>query len=85
MIERYRLTLNYSGLSDYEKEKIISVFTAKSAKDALNKTNKLLEQYKRKELRVYLKEFLSDPRDIETPKLIWQVILNGYCFRIIIF
>ena len=32
---------------------------------------------KRKELRVYLKEFLSDPRVIETPKLIWQIILNG--------
>jgi len=31
----------------------------------------------RKELRVYLKEFLSDPRVIETPKLIWQIILNG--------
>ena len=31
----------------------------------------------RKELRVYLKEFLSDPRVIETPKLIWQTILNG--------
>ena len=31
----------------------------------------------KKELRVYLKEFLSDPRVIETPKLIWQVILNG--------
>ncbi|MDA7564053.1 ferrochelatase [Pelagibacteraceae bacterium] len=32
---------------------------------------------KRKELKVYLKEFLSDPRVIETPKLIWQIILNG--------
>ena len=31
----------------------------------------------RKELKVYLKEFLSDPRVIETPKLIWQIILNG--------
>ena len=31
----------------------------------------------RKALRVYLKEFLSDPRVIETPKIIWQVILNG--------
>ena len=31
----------------------------------------------RKELRVYLKEFLSDPRVFETPKLIWQVILIG--------
>ena len=29
------------------------------------------------DIRRYLKEFLSDPRVIETPKLIWQVILNG--------
>ena len=51
-MERYKLTLNFSGLNDYEKEKVQSVFTAKSARDALNKTNKLLEQYARKELRV---------------------------------
>ena len=31
---------------------------------------------KRKELRVYLKEFLSDPRVIEVPRLLWQVILR---------
>ena len=31
----------------------------------------------KKALRPYLKEFLSDPRVIETPKLIWQIILNG--------
>ena len=30
-----------------------------------------------KELRIYLKEFLSDPRVIEVPKFLWQVILRG--------
>ena len=30
----------------------------------------------KKALRPYLKEFLSDPRVIEIPKLIWQIILN---------
>ena len=30
----------------------------------------------RKALKPYLKEFLSDPRVIEIPKLIWQIILN---------
>ena len=30
-----------------------------------------------KELRTYLKEFLSDPRVIEVPKFLWQVILRG--------
>ena len=29
-----------------------------------------------KELRTYLKEFLSDPRVIEVPKLFWQLILR---------
>src|SRR5690606_26378748 len=28
-------------------------------------------------VRRYLKEFLSDPRVIETPKLIWWPVLNG--------
>ena len=31
---------------------------------------------KRKELKIYLKEFLSDPRVIEIPKVIWQIILR---------
>ena len=31
---------------------------------------------RRKELRTYLKEFLSDPRVIELPKVFWQVILR---------
>ena len=32
---------------------------------------------RKKELRRYLKEFLSDPRVIEAPKLLWQLILRG--------
>lgn len=32
---------------------------------------------KEKELRTYLREFLTDRRVIETPKLLWSLILNG--------
>lgn len=31
-----------------------------------------------KSMRRYLKEFLSDPRIIETPRIIWWPILNGF-------
>lgn len=31
---------------------------------------------KRKQLRAYLKEFLSDPRVVEVPRLIWWCVLN---------
>ncbi|WP_438503535.1 ferrochelatase, partial [Enterobacter cloacae] len=34
-----------------------------------------------KGVRVYLKEFLSDPRVIENQGLIWQLILNGIILR----
>jgi len=33
-------------------------------------------------VRVYLKEFLSDPRVVEIPRLIWWLILNGIIFAI---
>jgi protoporphyrin/coproporphyrin ferrochelatase len=33
-------------------------------------------------VRVYLKEFLSDPRVIENQGLIWKVILNGIILRV---
>lgn len=33
-------------------------------------------------LRVYLKEFLSDPRVVEIPRLIWLIILHGIILRI---
>ena len=35
-----------------------------------------------KSLKVYLKEFLSDTRVIETPKWIWWLILNGIILNI---
>ena len=34
------------------------------------------------ELRRYLKEFLSDPRVVEIPRLIWWLILNLIILRI---
>ena len=33
--------------------------------------------YDRKNMRKYLKEFLSDRRVIETPRIIWWPLLNG--------
>lgn len=35
-----------------------------------------------KALRVYLKEFLSDPRVVEIPRLVWLIILHGIILRI---
>ncbi|RUO29132.1 ferrochelatase [Aliidiomarina sanyensis] len=35
-----------------------------------------------KALRTYLAEFLSDPRVVEVPKLLWKVILHGVILRI---
>jgi ferrochelatase len=35
-----------------------------------------------KGVRVYLKEFLSDPRVIENQGLVWQLILNGFILRV---
>ncbi len=32
-------------------------------------------------VRIYLKEFLSDPRVIEDQGLLWQLILNGIILR----
>ena len=36
----------------------------------------------RKALRAYLKEFLSDPRVVEVPRLIWWFILHGVILNI---
>ena len=35
-----------------------------------------------KAVKPYLKEFLSDPRVIELPKVLWQVILRGIILQI---
>lgn len=62
--------MKYVGEKDYEhgmEAKVGVLITNLGTPDAPTK----------KALRPYLKEFLSDPRVIETPKLIWQVILNG--------
>ncbi|MFY8116621.1 MAG: ferrochelatase, partial [Roseateles sp.] len=33
-------------------------------------------------LRRYLAQFLSDPRVVEIPKLVWQLILHGIILRV---
>lgn len=33
-------------------------------------------------LRIYLKEFLSDPRVVEIPRLLWMLILHGIILRV---
>jgi len=33
-------------------------------------------------LRVYLREFLSDPRIVEIPRIVWMIILHGIILRI---
>lgn len=35
-----------------------------------------------KALKVYLREFLSDPRVVEIPKLVWMIILHGIILRV---
>lgn len=36
----------------------------------------------RKALKSYLKEFLSDPRVVEVPRLLWWFILNGIILNV---
>ena len=35
-----------------------------------------------KSLKVYLNQFLSDPRVIEIPKFLWQIILKGIILQV---
>ena len=61
--------MKYEGEKNYKhgkKEKIGILITNIGTPDKPNK----------EALKTYLKEFLSDPRVIETPKLIWQAILR---------
>ena len=61
--------VKYIGEKDYEhgsKEKIGVLITNLGTPDAPNK----------KELKVYLNQFLSDPRVIELPKILWRIILK---------
>ena len=61
--------MKYEGEKNYKhgiKEKIGKLITNLGTPDKPNK----------EALKIYLKEFLSDPRVIEVPKLIWQIILR---------
>ena len=61
--------VKYIGEKDYEhgsKERIGVLITNLGTPDAPNK----------KELKVYLNQFLSDPRVIELPKILWQILLK---------
>ena len=61
--------VKYIGEKNYEhgsKEKIGVLITNLGTPDAPNK----------KELKVYLNQFLSDPRVIELPKILWQILLK---------
>ena len=64
----------YKGEKDYQhgsQEKIGILITNLGTPDAPNV----------KALKVYLKEFLSDPRVIEVPKIIWQIILRMFILQ----
>ena len=61
--------MKYEGEKDYKhgsKENVGVLITNLGTPD----------KPKTKELQIYLKEFLSDPRVIEVPKLFWQLILR---------
>ena len=67
--------VKYIGEKDYEhgsKEKIGVLITNLGTPDAPEK----------KELKVYLNQFLSDPRVIELPKFLWQIILKFVILQI---
>ena len=67
--------MKYEGEKDYKhgsKENIGILITNLGTPD----------KPKKEELRIYLKEFLSDPRVIEVPKLIWQIILRGIILKV---
>lgn len=59
-----------------------------TSKDTAAKTAVLLtnlgspEQATTSAVRQYLKQFLSDPRVVEIPRLVWMVILHGIILRI---
>lgn len=61
--------VKYIGEKNYEhgsKEKIGVLITNLGTPDAPNK----------EKLKVYLNQFLSDPRVIELPKILWQILLK---------
>ncbi len=66
---------NYIGEPNYEhgsKPKVGILITNLGTPDAPNS----------RALKIYLKEFLSDPRVIEIPKFIWQIILRLFILQV---
>ena len=67
--------MKYEGEKNYKhgsKERLGILITNLGTPDRPNK----------KAVKIYLKEFLSDPRVIEIPKLIWQIILRGIILNV---
>ena len=67
--------MKYIGEKNYKhgsKEKLGVLITNLGTPDKPNK----------KFLKLYLKEFLSDPRVIEIPKFFWQLILRGIILNV---
>ena len=67
--------VKYIGEKDYEhgsKEKIGVLITNLGTPDAPEK----------RELKVYLNQFLSDPRVIELPRILWQILLKFVILQI---
>lgn len=62
----------YAGFSHAQKDKVGVLITNLGTPDAPDTPS----------LRRYLKEFLSDPRVVEVPRLLWWLILNGVILRI---
>ncbi|GAA6170784.1 ferrochelatase [Colwellia sp. KU-HH00111] len=65
-----------------------SRFSAKKDRNQSVKTGVLLtnlgspEQPTTQAVRTYLREFLSDPRVVEIPRIIWLIILHGIILRV---
>ncbi|MFC0445051.1 ferrochelatase [Pseudidiomarina halophila] len=62
----------YAGFSHAQKDKVGVLITNLGTPDAPDTPS----------LRRYLKEFLSDPRVVEVPRVLWWLILNGVILRI---
>lgn len=66
--------MGFKGLSDFshqQQDKVGVIISNLGTPDAPDE----------KSLRKYLRQFLSDPRVVEIPRLIWMIILHGIILR----
>lgn len=75
MKSRFSAKKNHSstGETEYSASKKVGVLLTNLGSPAAPET---------KALRTYLREFLSDPRVVEIPRLIWLMILHGVILRV---